>query len=176
MTHGPFIGELRIMPFNVVPKGWALCNGQLMSVQANPALFSLLGNTYGGNGTSNFALPNLQGRVPIGTGNGLKLGQQPGTYSHRLTAAEMPAHTHVMQGKAATASTAIPGPNAALAQGRSTGTGTPQVDIFGTGAPAVTFSHEATTMNGFNQDHDNRQPYLAVSICIAIAGIFPSQN
>jgi microcystin-dependent protein len=81
-----------------------------------------------------------------------------------------------MQGKATTANSTTPGPTAALAQGHSTGTGTPQVDIYGTGAPTVAFSQEATTMNGFNQDHDNRQPYLAVSICIAISGIFPSKT
>ncbi len=171
-----YLGELRIMPFGFAPTGWALCNGQLMSIQANHALFSLIGTTYGGDGVTNFALPNLQGRVPIGMGNGFKLGQQPGAYTHRLSDAEMPAHTHVMQGKAATANSTIPGPTASLAQGRSTGTGMPQVDIFGTGAPTTSFSREATTMNGFNQDHDNRQPYLAVSVCIAIAGYFPSRN
>jgi microcystin-dependent protein len=172
----PYLGELRIMPFGFAPEGWALCNGQLMAIDTNPALFSLLGTTYGGDGHQTFGLPNLQGRVPIGTGNGVKLGQQLGDYTHALTEAEMPAHTHVMQGKAATATTAIPDESVSLAQGRSTGPGTPEVDIFGTGAAAVSFFRDAVTVNGSGEEHDNRQPYLAMSICIAIQGIFPSQN
>jgi microcystin-dependent protein len=172
----PYLGELRIMPFGFAPQGWALCNGQLMGINTNPALFSLLGTTYGGDGTSNFALPNLQGCVPIGMGNGVKLGQQSGEYTHALTEAEMPRHTHVMQGKAATANTTIPSETASLAQGRSTGPGTPEVDIFGTGAPAASFFRDAITTNGLGEAHDNQQPYLAMSICIAIVGIFPSQT
>src|SRR5262249_42028417 len=121
----PFLGELRIMPFGVVPNGWALCNGQLMAISSNPALFALLSTNSGGTGQTTFALPNLQGRVPVGVGNGIKLGQQLGEYTHALTEAEIPAHTHVMQGKAATATTALPSENASLAQGRSTGPGTP---------------------------------------------------
>ena len=171
-----YLGELRIMPFGFAPYGWALCNGQLLAISENEALFSLLRTTYGGDGVQTFGLPNLQGRVPIGIGNGVKLGQQLGEYTHALTEAEIPAHTHVMQGKAATATTALPSENASLAQGRSTGPGTPDVDIFGTGAPAVSFHPDAVTVNGAGEAHDNRQPYLAMSICIAIQGIFPSQN
>jgi microcystin-dependent protein len=172
----PYLGELRIMPYNFAPKGWALCNGQLLSIQGNNALFSLIGTTYGGDGKTNFAVPNLQGRAPIGVGNGFKLGQQTGEYEHGLTVSEMPAHRHEMKGKAATASAATPGPNASLAQGRSSGTGTPNVDIFGTGTPTVSFAQDVTTLNGFNQPHDNTQPYLALSICIATQGVFPSHE
>lgn len=109
-------------------------------------------------------------------GNGVKLGQQLGEYTHALIEDEMPRHTHVMQGKAATADTTIPSESASLAQGRSTGPGTPDVGIFGTGAPATSFFHDAVTVNGAGEAHDNQQPYLAMSICIAIQGIFPSQN
>lgn len=172
----PYLGELRIMPFGFAPEGWALCNGQLLPISTNHALFSLLGTTYGGDGHQTFGLPNLQGRVPIGVGNGVKLGQQPGEYTHALIEDEMPRHTHVMQGKAATANTTIPDETASLAQGRSTGPGTPDVDIFGTGAPTVSFWRDAIATNGLGEAHDNSQPYLAMSICIAITGVFPSQS
>jgi microcystin-dependent protein len=173
----PFLGELRIMPFNnVVPYGWALCNGQVIAIDSNTSLFQLLGTTYGGDGVTTFGLPNLQGRVPIGMGNGFKVGQQVGEYFHMLTAAEMPAHTHTMLGTAQAGNASRPDSNASLAQGLSTGPGTPQVDVYGTGSPSESFSLEAISANGSSLPHDNQQPFLAVNVCIATVGIFPSQD
>src|SRR6267143_2068745 len=107
----PFLSEIRIMSFGFPPTGWALCNGQLLPINQNQALFSLLGTTYGGNGQTNFALPNLQGRTPIHVGNGHVLGEQGGEQAHTLSIAEIPTHTHVANGSSANAATPIPGGN-----------------------------------------------------------------
>ena len=162
----PFLSEIRIFSFNFPPKGWALCNGQLMPINQNQALFSLLGTTYGGDGINNFALPNLQGRMPIHQGAGFPLGQAKGEQTHTLVDAEMPQHSH-----SATASSAPA--NVGGAPGNFWANGN---------QPAYASNSNvllapATVNNiGGNQPHDNMPPYLVLNFCIALSGIFPSQN
>jgi microcystin-dependent protein len=172
----PFLSEIKIMSFNFAPKGWALCNGQLLPINQNQALFALLGTTYGGDGRVNFALPNLQGSVPISMGNGFTLGQVGGEENHTLIVSEMAAHNHVMQGKAATANNSTPATGLALAEGRAAATGAPTVNIYGTGGASMTFAANAISSVGGSQPHTNQQPYLVLNFCIALQGIFPSQN
>jgi microcystin-dependent protein len=172
----PFLSEIRIMSFSYAPKGWALCDGQLLPINQNQALFSLLGTTYGGNGQTTFALPNLQGRVPVCSGSGFTLGQQGGEYNHTLTTAEMAQHNHTMMAKNGNANTAPPGPADSVAIGHSTATGQPPVSIFGTGTVNRTFAPSAISNTGGSQQHSNTQPYLCLNVCIALQGAFPSQN
>ena len=162
----PFVAEIRIFPFNFAPRGWAFCDGQLMPISQNTALFSLLGTTYGGNGMTTFALPNLQGKVPVHMGSGFALGQTGGEASHTLSIAEMPQHPHVFQGTTNNAD------NPAV-------TG----NLMATSANLYTAANNLTTLDpstvgnaGGSQAHENMQPYLAVSFCIALQGIFPTQN
>lgn len=162
----PFIGQLALFPFGFAPKGWALCNGQLLPINQNQALFSLLGTTYGGDGRTTFALPNLQGRVPVGMGNGYSQGQTSGENSHTLTTAEMPAHTHQMFGSGSQASASSPTGNVfAATSGNS----------YGTGA-TVALNPSIVTPFGGSQSHENRQPFTVLSYCIALQGIFPSRS
>jgi microcystin-dependent protein len=162
----PFLSEIRIFSFVFPPKGWALCNGQLLPINQNQALFSLLGTTYGGDGRVNFALPNLQGRVPVHMGQGILLGQLGGEVNHTLNLSEMPAHNHVPVGSSNA-------PSAANVTG----------NVWATGAAAAFNSTANTSMNpacvlanGGSQPHSNMSPYLTLSCCIALQGIFPSQN
>ena len=165
----PFLGEIRIVSFNFAPKGWALCNGQLLPINQNQALFSLLGTTYGGDGRVNFALPDLRARTPMHVGNGHTLGEKGGEQAHTLSIAEMPQHTHVLQATAANATTNIP--NATMLLG-----GTAPNDFY-TGAAALTAMAPASvTTVGGSQAHLNMQPFLTLSWCIALQGIFPSPN
>ncbi|MGO4109345.1 phage tail protein [Paenibacillus sp. YAF4_2] len=162
----PFIGEIRQFPFNFAPKGWAQCNGQLLPIQNNQALFSILGVTYGGNGTNNFALPNLQGRVPIHPSGTVTLGQTSGEEAHALTVNEIPQHTHqAIGGSDATAS--APG-------GKTWGT-PPSVQPFAI-APNAVMSPQAIAPAGGSQPHSNMQPYTVLNFCIALTGIYPSRN
>lgn len=161
----PFLGEIRMTAFAFAPRGWALCNGQLLSIQQNAALFSILGITYGGNGTSTFQLPNLQGRVPVHPGNGIALGDQGGEAAHTLTVSEIPVHTHQPQA-AASASVAAPA-GAVFAPGPAS--------IYST-SPDSTMSPSAIGTSGSNQPHENRNPYQVVNFIIALAGIFPSRQ
>jgi microcystin-dependent protein len=176
MAATPFIGEIKIVSFNFAPQGWSFCNGQLLPINQNQALFSLLGTQYGGNGQTTFALPDLRGKVPIMQGNGHNVGEVSGQYAHTITISEMPAHIHGMVGVAATANTAPPGPTVAVAQGHSTAAGQPPVTIFATGSPDRVFGPSAITATGGSQPHQNTQPLLVLNFCIALQGIFPSQN
>ena len=160
----PFMGQIMIVPFNYAPKGWALCNGQLLPINQNQALFSLLGTTYGGDGRVNFALPNLQGRIPNGFGQGYILGQRGGETSVTLSIANVPAHNHLWN--ATTAAPTQSDPTGVLAGGglyKQTPVDTPM-------SPA------AVTNVGGSQPHTNMMPYLVLNYCIALQGIFPSQN
>jgi microcystin-dependent protein len=165
----PYLGEIRAVSFNFAPKGWALCNGQLLPINQNQALFALLGNTYGGNGTTTFALPDLQARVPLHASAAHVLGQAAGEAQHTLTAAEMPAHTH------APAARAQAGDNPSPA-GRAWG----QQPADKTYAPAssalVAMSPQAVAPAGGGQPHENRPPFLVLNFVIALQGIFPSRN
>jgi microcystin-dependent protein len=179
----PFLSEIRIMSFNFPPKGWAFCNGQLLPINQNQALFSLLGTTYGGNGQTNFALPNLQGRVPIHEGATHLLGENGGTETHTLTLGQMPAHAHGLQatGNPGTASTPA---GSALAQ-RVPASTPDQIfthgfespdNAYGPAQSLVPMSSQAVGSTGAAQPHSNLQPYLTLHFCIALQGIFPSRN
>lgn len=167
----PFLSEIKIISFNFPPKGWAFCNGQFLPIMQNQALFSLLGTTYGGNGQTTFALPNLQGRVPIHMGSGFTLGQSGGEQAHTLSIAEIPRHTHTLNHSTSAASTNTPAANTALGDQA-------QEDIYreaaGGGLTAMTAGTIANV--GGSQAHNNMQPYLALYFIIALQGIFPSQN
>jgi microcystin-dependent protein len=171
----PFVAEIRAFAFNFNPNGWATCNGQILSISQNTALFSLIGTSYGGNGTSNFALPNLQGSAPMhqGSGPGLTtrvLGEAGGTPTETLIASEMPQHTHTFQVVEGGTVTNTPGPTAWLGQA------SPGKIYLPTGAPNVTLAATAVSLNGSSQAHENMQPYLTVNFCIALQGIFPARN
>lgn len=178
----PFLSEIRVMSFGFAPKGWALCNGQILPINQNQALFSLLGTTYGGDGRTNFALPNLQGRASIYTGAGFVLGQSAGEPAHTLTLNETPSHAHTLAASTAPADAApggvTPGPTLVLAEAAAfQGAGKPTipVSIYSTGAANAKMAASAIGSTG-GQPHENRQPYLALNFCIALQGIFPSQS
>ena len=169
MAANPYIGEIRIFGFNYAPQGWALCNGQLLPIAQYTALFSLLGTTYGGNGMQNFGLPNLQGRTPIGFGNGTVLGQAAGEEAHTLVAAEVPSHSHPLQAATAAANIISPGGNLLAA---TAGAATPYTGASGLGAMNPATISDA----GGSQLHENRQPFLVMNWGIALQGIFPSRS
>ena len=163
----PFLSEIRLMSFVFAPKGWALCNGQLLPINQNQALFSLLGTTFGGDGRVNFALPDLRGRTPLHVGSGHTLGERGGEQAHTLSIAEVPQHTHTM----------------AVSSSTTGGNANPTGRVLGGGnnvyhAPAsLTSLNPASVANaGGSQAHLNMQPFLTISFCIALQGIFPSAN
>ena len=166
----PFLSEIRIMSFVFAPKGWALCNGQLLPINQNQGLFSLLGTTFGGDGRVNFALPDLRGRTPIHVGSGHTLGERGGEQAHTLSIAELPTHTHVANGTSTSSD-----PN---------GTNIPTANVLSAGpaeiyaAPSQLVAMIAGTIGntGGSQAHLNMQPFLTLSFCIALQGIFPSPN
>jgi microcystin-dependent protein len=162
----PFLAEIRIMSFGFAPKGWALCNGQFLPINQNQALFSLLGTMYGGNGITTFALPNLQGRVPIHLGGGFVQGEAGGEEVHTLTLSEMPQHSH------AAFASALPAVQSGPANAFSTNTGRNAYAA----APNAAMAPEAVTPVGGSQPHDNLSPFLVLNFCIALQGIFPSRN
>ena len=164
----PFLGELRIITFNFPPRGWAFANGQLMAINQNQALFALLGTTYGGNGVTTFALPDLQGRAGLHTGNGYTLGQIGGETTHTLTITEMPAHTHRVSAGSGLAKLASP-TNATWA------TTTNGLDLYAASAD-VALAPGSVGLAGGSQPHENEPPYLVLNVIIALQGIFPSQN
>jgi microcystin-dependent protein len=163
-----FLSEIRIMSFNFPPKGWALCNGQSMQISQYPALFSLLGIAYGGDGKTTFNLPNLQGAVPIHTGAGYSLGNAGGEQAHTLSTGEMPSHPHSLSGTSS-AGTQIIASGALLAT-------SPNQLYHATDGNVAAMSAAAIAPVGGGQAHTNMMPYLTVSFCIALTGIFPSQN
>lgn len=164
----PFLSEIRIMSFAAPPKGWAACDGQFLPINQNQALFALLGTTYGGNGQTTFALPNLQGRVPIHFDSGHTLGQRAGEDFHTLSLNEMPEHTHVTNAANAAATTLIPNNTVLLAQG--------EFEIYRPATNLGAMKPGTTSNVGGSQPHENRQPFLALNFCIALIGIFPSPN
>ncbi len=159
-----FLGEIKIASFGFPPKGWALCNGQLLPISQNQALFSILGTTYGGDGRVNFALPNLQGRMPIHEGNGFIRGERGGEVAHTLSIGEMPTHTHLAtaSGNLADESAAAGNLWATVSQNSYSGTGN------------TSMSPAAVLAAGGSQAHSNMPPYLVLNFCIALQGIFPS--
>jgi microcystin-dependent protein len=172
------IAEIRMFAGTFAPRNWAFCQGQIMSIAQNTALFSLLGTTYGGNGQTTFALPDLRGRVPVGTGQGpglpnVNLGEVSGEPTHTLLATEMPSHSHPATAPAATASTTAT-PTNALATGPATlGAGVSK--NFGT--PTANLASPPVIGNtGGSQPHNNMQPYLGMNYIICLFGIFPSRN
>jgi microcystin-dependent protein len=177
----PYMSEVKIISWNFPPKGWAFCNGQLLPINQNQALFSLLGTTYGGNGQTTFGLPNLQGRVVPHVGNGFTLGEIGGETSHTLTVQEMAGHTHMVQvdnTTAATSNTGTPGNTVTFGQTLgvpSSGSNFP-ASMYGAAAPAGTLSPNSISNAGGSQAHENEQPYLVLNYIIALVGVFPSRN
>lgn len=169
----PFVAEIRIVPFNFAPKGWAWCDGQLLPLSQNTALFSLLGTTYGGNGKSNFALPDLQGRAPMmpGQGPGLSLydlGQTGGAESVSLQESEIPSHTHMLRGGDAS------GPTVADPTGASLGASPARA--YASVSPNEPMASEAVSVSGNSQPHNNMPPYLTAYFIIALQGVFPPRT
>ncbi|HEX8584978.1 MAG TPA: tail fiber protein [Allosphingosinicella sp.] len=163
----PFLAEIRVMSFNFAPKGWAMCNGQLMPINQNQALFALLGTTFGGDGRTTFALPDFRGRTPTHVGDGLTLGQRGGEQTHTLTIAEMPTHTHMLNGTANDGTQLVPAGNL-LAKGAT--------QLYAPPGSLQAMNAASVTNVGGSQAHPNMQPYLTLTFCIALQGIFPSPN
>jgi microcystin-dependent protein len=163
----PFLSEIRIMSFVFPPKGWALCNGQLLPINQNQPLFALLGTTFGGDGRVNFALPNLQGNTPIAVGNGHVLGEKGGAQAVTLSIAQIPTHTHSLKGNTAVGN-ASSNANAVLAKAPA--------NFYGPPASFTAMNPASVTNTGGSQAHLNMMPFLTLSFCIALQGIFPSPN
>ena len=171
----PFLAEVRILPYTFAPLGWALCEGQILSISQNTAVFSLLGTMYGGNGTSNFALPNVQGRVVVGIGQGPGLtpysnGDMGGVETVTLTAPQLAAHNHGASAIHEAGNSYSPAGDAWSADGAN------RAKIYGSGTPAVAMGANALAPAGGNQPHNNLQPYIAINYCIALQGIFPPRS
>jgi microcystin-dependent protein len=168
----PFLAEIRMVGFNFAPRNWAFCDGQILPINQNQSLYSLLGTTYGGDGRTSFALPDLRSRTPIHVGTGHTLGQKSGEEAHSLSVQEMPTHTHTLQ--ASDANATHPGPAENLLARSSLASGM----VYSTTEQAqdVTLGASAITHTGNGQGHDNMQPYLALNFCIALQGLFPSRN
>lgn len=162
----PFLSEIRLFSFGFAPKGWAMCNGQLLPINQNQALFSLLGTTFGGDGRVNFALPDFRGRVPTHVGSGLTLGERGGEQAHTLTQAEMPQHMHVAKASSLDGSTPDP-TNGYLAN---------FLNGYTNAASLVALNATMLANTGGSQAHLNMQPFLTLTFCIALQGIFPSPN
>ena len=177
----PFLSEIRLFSFDFPPKGWAFCNGQLLPINQNQPLFALLGTTYGGNGQTNFALPNLRGRTPIHFGNGHNLGEAAGSTSVTVTIQQMPTHTHLQNAR----TDVVPAEEAnqtpqnnflASAQLALQGGFTSPVSLYTQPANLAALNSACVSNTGGSQPHNNMMPYLTLNFCIALQGIFPSQN
>ena len=162
----PFLSEIKIVSFNFPPKGWALCNGQLLPINQNQALFALLGTTYGGNGQTNFALPNLRGRLPIHMGNGHTLGEAAGSTSVTVNIQQLPTHLHPLNVTNSNGAVANPSGNVLGAVN----------NMYGPAASLTSMAPSSVTSVGGSQPHNNMMPYLVLNFIIALQGIFPSQN
>jgi microcystin-dependent protein len=165
----PFLSEIRIMSFVFAPKGWALCDGQLLPINQNQALFSLLGTTFGGDGRVNFALPDLRTRAPIHVGSGHTLGERGGEPAHTLSIAELPTHTHVFSASSTAGSAPVPS-----ASGVGTVLASTPLQIYNLPNNLAALNASTVTNTGGSQAHLNMQPFLTLSFCIALQGIFPS--
>jgi len=165
----PFLGEVKIISWNFAPQGWAFCNGQFLPINQNQALFSILGTTYGGNGQTTFALPDLRGRTPLHVGQGFTLGQAAGETAHTLTISELTAHTHIpnCNGAAGGANLGNVTNNYWADGGKS---------LYSTAQPNTALLPAATTPIGGSQPHENMSPYLVLYFIIALVGVFPSRN
>ena len=170
----PFLSEIKIFSFNFAPQGWAMCNGQLLPINQNQALFALLGTTYGGNGQTNFALPDLRGRTPVHSGSEISLGQKAGEEVHNLNQSELPTHVHFANAVAP----ATGGTNVNIAAGNYLSNSAPaEIYNAGAGSPGLVALHPGSLANvGGSQPHENRQPLLTLTFGIALVGIFPSRN
>ena len=166
----PFLAEVKIVGFTFAPRGWAFCDGQILPINQNQSLYSLLGTTYGGDGRTSFALPDLRGRVPQNVGSATTQGQKSGTETNSLTAAHMPSHTHAVQVSSASADSLDPNSNLLA----TTGGGRRPVVPYADGSSNLT--HMSDTGNTGGQPVNNMQPYLALNFCIALQGLFPSRN
>ncbi len=165
----PFLSEIRIMSFEFPPKGWALCNGQFLPINQNQALFALLGTTYGGNGQTTFALPDLRDKCPIHVGNNHTLGESAGAQAVTITQQQMPQHIHFLQATTVAPTTNIPGNTTLLSD-------TAPNDLYTGPAGLVAMSPTTVSNVGGSQAHTNMMPYLVLNFCIALQGIFPSPN
>lgn len=175
----PYLGQIESFAFGIIPKGWAPCNGQLLSIAQNQALFSLLGTTYGGDGVTNFALPDLRGRISLGVGQGpglptANLGTRSGEEAHTLLWTEVPAHTHSVNAvnNGANGGTNVPGTGVTLGSARLPAGGA-AVNVYSATTPSLSMA--AVNFVG-GQAHENRMPYLTMNYCIALVGIFPSRT
>jgi microcystin-dependent protein len=172
----PFVAEIRIFPFNFAPKGWAFCDGQILPLSQNTALFSLLGTMYGGDGKSNFALPNLQGNAPLnaGQGSGLSLydiGETIGSETVTLLESEIPAHSHALRARSDVADLNSPTPARCLARSQNANAYQSTVN-----QNIVSFADVTVTPAGGDQPHNNMQPYLTLNFCIALQGVYPPRT
>lgn len=165
----PFLAEIRIMGFNFAPRGWALCDGQILPITQNQSLYSLLGTTYGGDGRTSFALPDLRSRTPISVGNGHQQGEKSGSETEQLSVTQMPQHGHALMGSSNAADTNNPS-NSQL------GAVTSNVYNNTEAGNLVTLATNALANVGANQGHENMQPFIALNFCIALLGLFPSRN
>ena len=165
----PFLAEVRIVGFSFAPRGWAQCDGQILPINQNQSLYSLLGTTYGGDGRTSFALPDLRGRTPMHKGTGFNLGNKGGEERHTLSTAEMPGHNHVLEASANAADNRVPEDNVYANS---------DVTAFrsASGAPMQSMNAGTLLPGGGGQSHENMSPYIALNFCIALRGLFPSRN
>ena len=174
----PFTGTINMFGFSFAPRDWTQCSGQILAISQFTAVFSLLGTTYGGDGRTSFALPDLRGRSPMHVGDGITLGQRGGEETHALTAAEIPQHTHVpVKGVTiTTAATTAQSGNLLASTEVGGGRGGGSVSPYAAANNLVTLHSSSIANTGLNQGHDNMQPYLTLTYCIALQGLFPSRN